>query len=334
MASTRLKTSLTEPPSNLKEAIDWILRVSGKDGQHYGSTFAGLIDAVKERLKEKNVPELQNYTAETEKLKSYLQGITGWYGESGRTSNMSAGDLLFGLAWELADTLAERLADLMGYKERSNGIANMMEKKYKSSYSSDATWEHKWRPDTEEAKKCAENFMTSVMLIYPLLTELYWQCRPDSGPWKAQQMDGKSTGTDLKDFLTTKAGFDLDELNTDGKPDPAKNSRITPRPTKGSTIASKLRTVFPEFKSVDSTSTFDDFLKKLTENAKGDKDIQKYPLTILYLVASSYLNATAPSVLHNILKTIAGVTAVGAGATAAWYTQLFGLAPFLTTLVT
>ncbi|GIX64818.1 extracellular matrix-binding ebh [Babesia caballi] len=45
-----LPTSLLDCPSNLKEAIDWILRVTGKDGQGGDGTNA-LSDKVKELLK-------------------------------------------------------------------------------------------------------------------------------------------------------------------------------------------------------------------------------------------------------------------------------------------
>ncbi|GIX61167.1 variant erythrocyte surface antigen-1 family protein [Babesia caballi] len=58
-SSTQLKRSLTEPPTNLKEAIDWILRVTGKDGQDKGGKGEQAIKAL------------------TEEVKNLLQGVKG-----------------------------------------------------------------------------------------------------------------------------------------------------------------------------------------------------------------------------------------------------------------
>ncbi|GIX65413.1 variant erythrocyte surface antigen-1 family protein [Babesia caballi] len=92
---------LTDCPSNLKEAIDWILRVTGKDGG--GGDNGGAITKLSEEVK-KLLDEVKGADAglgaEIDKVKNAL-------------GNGSSG---------LMKSLADGLQQFIGYKEGGNGI--------------------------------------------------------------------------------------------------------------------------------------------------------------------------------------------------------------------
>ncbi|GIX65013.1 uncharacterized protein BcabD6B2_44480 [Babesia caballi] len=79
--------SLTDCPSNLKEAIDWILRVTGNDGQGGRDNTSVLAKAVKELL-ESAVRDVESLTSnrhkndtELQKLKTGLEKAKAWFGK-------------------------------------------------------------------------------------------------------------------------------------------------------------------------------------------------------------------------------------------------------------
>ncbi|GIX63100.1 variant erythrocyte surface antigen-1 family protein [Babesia caballi] len=100
-----LSTSLMECPSNLKEAIDWILRVTGKDGGG-GDGTAALAEAVKKLLE--SVKE-SNPGFNKQEFENVMNALDGTSGSGG-----------------LITKLAEGLQQFIGYeKGKNNGFIRL-----------------------------------------------------------------------------------------------------------------------------------------------------------------------------------------------------------------
>ncbi|GIX63380.1 variant erythrocyte surface antigen-1 family protein [Babesia caballi] len=157
---------LTDCPSNLKEAIDWILRVTGKDGGGSKSGTTELAAAVKELLDGVDDFGSNIKKEEFDKVKNALGD-----GSSG-----------------LIKSLAEGLQQFIGYeadggKPNGKGIAL---KSYASSYPSAAKWESMNSQD--DKTKCAKIFLGCLPLYYQALTYMYWRCHKNGGGWKDQTL--------------------------------------------------------------------------------------------------------------------------------------------------
>ncbi|GIX64579.1 uncharacterized protein BcabD6B2_40140 [Babesia caballi] len=102
--------TLTDCPSNLKEAIDWILRVTGKDGQDSGNgteglakQVHGLIDGV---IKNDSDNVLNGKDADA------IQKLSEWLGQSQNGEGIK----------KLIEPLADGLAGFIGYMNNNNGL--------------------------------------------------------------------------------------------------------------------------------------------------------------------------------------------------------------------
>ncbi|GIX64565.1 variant erythrocyte surface antigen-1 family protein [Babesia caballi] len=150
-------------PKNLKEAIDWILRVSGGDG----------VDKCKNGVE-----------GLTEQVKTLLNKVT--------SSDM--GTLKAKLS-DVISKLAEGLAAFVGYNSgdgpNGSGIAST---KYKSFYDGSAS--RKWIGDSNpESQRCAKTFLAWMPLFYFAMTYLYWRCTSENGrngAWELFYFNGKS----------------------------------------------------------------------------------------------------------------------------------------------
>ncbi|GIX61267.1 variant erythrocyte surface antigen-1 family protein [Babesia caballi] len=148
-------------PSNLKEAIDWILRVTGKDTVSSGDNngTAGLAKAVQELITKAGI----------EQLKPPIK-----IGET------------------LIENLATGLAKFIGYGH--NGIRS---NNYKSAYDGGATWQNS--QSNEGAQTCAKIFLGCVPLCFYGLSYLYWRCS-ENGAWKKMKLNDRD-GSALKNFM-------------------------------------------------------------------------------------------------------------------------------------
>ncbi|GIX66146.1 variant erythrocyte surface antigen-1 family protein [Babesia caballi] len=115
MAAQATGKSLTDCPSNLKEAIDWILRVTGKDGQDrrgYGDqAITDLTKKVKALLDgvSNDYAERGHYTEESEAAKKLMDWLSDHRNQSGIKT--------------LIESLAGGLATFIGYNsQKSNGV--------------------------------------------------------------------------------------------------------------------------------------------------------------------------------------------------------------------
>ncbi|GIX65005.1 variant erythrocyte surface antigen-1 family protein [Babesia caballi] len=187
--STPCRPPYSDCPSNLKEAIDWILRVTGKDtvgGSQNGSSQ--LADAVSKLLKD--------VKASSSELQDQFEAIKTTLNPGGSNG--------------LIDNLATGLAKFIGY-DGNNGIKS---NSYKVTYDGGATWQD--LQSSDGAQKSAKIFLGCVPLCFYGLSYLYWRCS-DKGEWKELRIWDSSQ---LQHFLET-AGFDpdkhLDQSKTGGQ---------------------------------------------------------------------------------------------------------------------
>ncbi|GIX62590.1 extracellular matrix-binding ebh [Babesia caballi] len=181
---------LTDCPSNLKEAIDWILRVTGKDGGGGGGTNGTeqLADAVSKLSKD--------VKASSPELKEKLEKIEGALGTP------STG---------LIESLATGLATFIGYSG-TNGIKSGS---YKSTYGVGARWQNGWNNSSDSgAQTCAQIFLGCVPIIFSALSYLYWKCkqRHSQGGWEQMYFNGSGYGQNLKAFMVGQ-GYSADHLS-------------------------------------------------------------------------------------------------------------------------
>ncbi|GIX61539.1 variant erythrocyte surface antigen-1 family protein [Babesia caballi] len=171
--------SLTDCPSNLKEAIDWILRVTGKDGGNGGSGQDGT----------------QQLAGAVEKL---LDGV-----QSSST--------------ELKEKLSEITKAL--YSGTNNGIINALAdglKKFKEGIKSqsynDNVYQALTQSNLNDAPNAAQIFLGCVPMIFSALSYLYWRCH-GKGAWKDMKLND-GDGSALKNFMESGGFNPANQLDT------------------------------------------------------------------------------------------------------------------------
>ncbi|GIX63495.1 uncharacterized protein BcabD6B2_29300 [Babesia caballi] len=183
--------SLTDPPNNLKEAIDWMVRISFLD---------------KSRNLKNAVEKLENFTQATQGLGNFtVEGVEG-----------------------LFNYVAKALKTLIGYNTgggealTGNGIGRKDHSPYTSSYSDSAKWDGNLNtPGSEGAKKVALIFLCYVPILYLGVTYLFWQCSNTQSHvgWKSLQLRSSSSALYL--FMSS-MGFDMQALQDKSGSDIAK----------------------------------------------------------------------------------------------------------------
>ncbi|GIX63842.1 collagen alpha-1(I) chain isoform X3 [Babesia caballi] len=177
------KRSLTDTPENIKEAIDWILRVTGKDGQDPGS---GTTELAKQLY---NIVNGTFSSADNSVLnEADVQALKSLYSWVGRNNN---GD---GIK-KLVDALASGLATFIGYEkitQRGLYWGGIVKRMYKSSYDKGAKLDK-----TKTGKDpyiCTKIFLSCVPLCYYFITYLYWRCSNThgcNGAWSNATFNGQ-----------------------------------------------------------------------------------------------------------------------------------------------
>ncbi|GIX62585.1 variant erythrocyte surface antigen-1 family protein [Babesia caballi] len=174
--------SLTQPPENLKEAIDWVLRVSGGD-HHGGFDTDRLVKAVVK-------PDDLNMKGQTINIRS------------------------------LVDALCNGLKSFVGYQCSGRKVNIGQNGIVKPDFAYTSAYTGSWHTDvsvgspqnpTDKEITCASIFFTAIQLIFEGLTELYYNCNKN---WSRQSLNGNSNA--LKHFME-KNGFSDNQLNTDMK---------------------------------------------------------------------------------------------------------------------
>ncbi|GIX65995.1 variant erythrocyte surface antigen-1 family protein [Babesia caballi] len=196
---------LLDCPSNLKEAIDWILRVTGKDGQRGGGDGTdGLAKAVV------GLDDFQQaINAAAERLKGSGSDADSVSQALGKLTNADT-------LGEIIKQLAEGLKAFIGYesngKMTGNGIGmkptkkgnKQDEKPFKSTEMGDykSGYVYSYEPGVAEWQEsnrttCAKIFLGCLPLIFSKLTYFYWRCHSSGGGWNTSHL----TRGDLGNFL-------------------------------------------------------------------------------------------------------------------------------------
>ncbi|GIX60629.1 variant erythrocyte surface antigen-1 family protein [Babesia caballi] len=235
--------SLTEAPGSLKEAVDWVLCMSGYDDQ--GDYLNGLqaIQALAQQLKS----SLSNVIVEAVNVNTVFQGDEKGHG------NLSSNAPI--------NSVASGLKELIGYSsgrlDTQNGIGKPNH--YVPSYDGQP-------PVTQNDNRVVNILLGTIPLLFFGLGFIYWKCR---GGWKNLTL----SSSPLKDFLFN-VGFPIKQLNEE----------------KDGTKVAGMFNSFDEFRYVDSSSTFYDFLKKVEKQTKQElRNVNNVPLGALYLFTYQYL---------------------------------------------
>ncbi|GIX62563.1 variant erythrocyte surface antigen-1 family protein [Babesia caballi] len=141
---------LTDCPSNLKEAIDWILRVTGKDGQSGKTNAEQLADAVTQLLKdvESSSSELES-TLEKIKVALKTQSNTGIIDALGNGLN------------GFMTSIHDDYGDSKSVYDKLNGQLNSV------------------------VKHAGDIFISCIPMVFYGLGYLHWKC---SGQWYGQKL--------------------------------------------------------------------------------------------------------------------------------------------------
>ncbi|GIX65459.1 variant erythrocyte surface antigen-1 family protein [Babesia caballi] len=256
-------------PSKLKEAIDWILRVTGKDGGGIQNGTKQLATAVNNLISKAGI----------ERLKPQI------------TINQG-----------LINSLATGLATFIGYKDpdRSNSIGNggiavgqyggtgkpwnpgeASGRGYRLTYHrTSATWDNSFQGG-DNSTTAAKIFLGCVPMIFSALSYLYWRCDDSkgNGEWSGFGLTGSGSASHLKDFMVG-LGYSSNELN---------GSKL------GSQIASSAFSGLVEFKTAASSlsttnSPYVSFAAELHKKVRETSGSfsTTCPLSALYHGASCY----------------------------------------------
>ncbi|GIX61996.1 uncharacterized protein BcabD6B2_14310 [Babesia caballi] len=174
------KKSLTDPPTNLKEAIDWLALVGGG----FGGSGTGK-------------------RSELEKALDQLPGFA-----EVKTKVFGASKSPQGAILKLANGLGY---GFLGYANQGGsffsgeGIIDQS-KGYKSAYA-EAQW-----PSESDQQTCALIFLGSAYVTYYFVTFLYWHCKSGiKGDWIGYRLNQDSTGHRLGQFMKA-MGFTVSHL--------------------------------------------------------------------------------------------------------------------------
>ncbi|GIX65849.1 variant erythrocyte surface antigen-1 family protein [Babesia caballi] len=277
-------TCLTQQPRNLKEAIDWVLRFSGRDKRStdYHKEAKIGADAVKclshaiiEVLKQVSYDKL-------EVLKDFTNKKALLIGDCQAKDCETCPSIILE---NLIDNLTESLRIFIGYDDKwegtitgegiaigNNGLGvdgkrekpsppwksieikrqNKSREGYALAYNPDsAVWEKTWKKSDQVAQTCAKNFLTAVTLIFEGLTKLYWECRKGN-QWSKEKFN-KPKVLRLAGYLVSE-GFELDGIYTTYVPTQEEihrsGNKLKQRDNEGGTINGVLSRAFGEFAKV------------------------------------------------------------------------------------
>ncbi|GIX65984.1 variant erythrocyte surface antigen-1 family protein [Babesia caballi] len=337
------------PPKNLKEAIDWVLRVIGKDSGNNGNeAIKGLAEELKKLFDKdagevargvltvmgKSITDLADKLGEVEEdvsnsfvnkrkifavLEAYLQYYRGTFENvrdyGSRVSGQDRDKLkgwLTGESSGLISKLAEGLKTFIGWQNGSVGNDGIGKQgSYQSSYKPDQV---KWPAESEsDQRTCALIFLGIAPMLFYGLTYLYWWCEGQDG-WSGQNFtNGFST---LSKFMTT-IGFENKYLNN--------------RQNTGQNIAQILKQALPEL-TKNANEHYPEYLRKLLKEPVSSTS----PLSCCHLIASplftpnsTYDVQTASPVSPSFL----GYSGLGALAGGAYGFNLGGLGTFMSALL-
>ncbi|GIX62245.1 variant erythrocyte surface antigen-1 family protein [Babesia caballi] len=243
-------------PQDFKEAIDWVLRVSGGDGVDKEKTgIKGLTEAV-------------------EKL---LGTVTARY----------IGTLKSKLT-DIISKLAKGLAAFLGYEDgdKPDGRRGIASNTYKSSYKENVTWN--WSGDYDpDVEKCAKILLGCVPLFYYAITYLYWRCATTTGCDSAWELLCFNGTVQYRDDIPGTTGLTV-FMEALGYGDRGQHSSMS-----GDTVMRTIVVTFTELNTSsysESPSRYDDFLKHVEQNGRNslNSNPEACPLYSLHSAAKAY----------------------------------------------
>ncbi|GIX62287.1 variant erythrocyte surface antigen-1 family protein [Babesia caballi] len=293
------KKSLTTPPENLKEAIDWVLRVSGRDGTLTDKTTE-LTNAISVRstataYSNNFMSEVNDMSSFISRVAAVLQSFIG-YEYSGRKEDNYNFRINGNGIIKLGIIIAKRQS-----QSTNNNV-------YTSAYRS-TSWDFAVGNSNDAKIKAVQCFYIAIEKIFEGLTKLYLKCKKG---WSSYRLDGN---TDLQNFMKQN-GFGKTQLNPSMTADK---------------IASEVLKGFKEFStaynSAGDNPSLDAFRSQLEQNAMSSPS--NYPLTALYILATYvYVQSTSPAT-----PSFLGYSGTAALAGGAYGFNLGGIGTFMSALL-
>ncbi|GIX63503.1 variant erythrocyte surface antigen-1 family protein [Babesia caballi] len=352
------KTTLTIPPTNLKEAIDWVLRVSGKDnGQDDNGAIKGLAKEVKNLLDKDDGDVAQGIL---DVISPFIGVVTKGFSVMSADSNVKNRfvrspaafigtfkgkvELVRDYGTAVDDGRISQLIDLLQKDVHSPGsgpitkLADGLKTfigwtgatvgndgigkngQYTSSYKKEVTWDS--LKDNEAGKKtCALIFLGISPILFYTLLFLYWVCSDGTPSWKGDKL----TSGSLKTFME-KMGFSVNQLD-----DSKQGSKVAT--SIGNTCFGEIKTAFGSGKPAETH--YATVVKSLEESKNLSIHPETFPLSACHRIASPFftpndtytLESTSPAT-----PSFAGYSGLSALAGGAYGFNLGGLGTFMSAL--
>ncbi|GIX64967.1 variant erythrocyte surface antigen-1 family protein [Babesia caballi] len=188
--------SLTDCPSNLKEAIDWILRVTGKDTANGENKAADLAKAIQELITTTGVTQVKpEITIDHNLIENLAIGLARFIGYNDNQGTIGTGGIAVGKNPGQASVP-------LNPGDPGSG--------YKLTYDSSAAWSNSFR-NNGATTKAAKIFMGCLPMIFSALSYLYWRCNEKgNGEWKNMAFNSQS---DPLGYFMLSNGFTSKQLS-------------------------------------------------------------------------------------------------------------------------
>ncbi|ORM40232.1 uncharacterized protein BXIN_1599 [Babesia sp. Xinjiang] len=277
------------PPGNLKECIDWVLRLTEKDehGQINGHSHGkGNSDAMK-GLAEKL---LELLTAVYTDINQNEEKYGGERNTNLETDKAVLEAVLLSLHSELTtgkngliDKLSHKLRDFIGWNGSGgltgSGIGNKnLGNQYKSAYGGMADWQKVTSEQKQSDAACL--FLGALPVIFSGLSYLYWQCAKPSERWDKDTMVTITNTNNALGIFFQCCGYETNRLNS-----LMYASGMQPKSVKQLLGGG---TSFTEFNGATSkvSDPYPVYINEVLTNATCNPE--QYPLSSLYLCSTYY----------------------------------------------
>ncbi|GIX65993.1 variant erythrocyte surface antigen-1 family protein [Babesia caballi] len=291
------KKSLTEAPTNLKEAIDWVIKISELENvEQLGEALEKLFRAdvavvawevreVFDVIKENIIEQFDGMNGfPRDHYKGYLSSVTEGLKDVERPAEVTKDNLRNSI-----NKLVDGLKSFLGYKGPSSfndGIISSSPS-YTFTYNT-ATWIQ------NDVSRYAAIFLGILPAIFFAVTLIYWKCSEKNG-WQNSELKNASNGT-LKQFLTQMC-FNGVKFN-DGK--------------KASQVVGDLKSGFTELSEANPKDIpYSSFLRSLLSKPPQPSN----PLNYLHRISYYYITSPAYSET-SITTSKASIATLGATALA------------------
>ncbi|GFE56037.1 variant erythrocyte surface antigen beta subunit, putative [Babesia ovis] len=270
MAAASQQTGLLKSPTNLKEAIDWILRVTNKDGQGNGASgssthmFCELAAALRDLLSDVDQELLANERNLVSEVVDTIRDVGGTYflkemiimfGQGLQGMVMGKGSSTTGVTDIAEHGICSKGGSSSGYASKSSYNA------------SSATWENVRNSDANVIT-CAKTMMGCIPLVFGAITYIYWKSSYKGG-----------NGFRCHDYLKA-LGYKDSELNSD----------ITKQSSKVKELLEKCFNGLDKVKDKVSNATYAKFLMDLEANTSTTSGVST-ALMKFYILATGYFRS-------------------------------------------